>query len=154
MPQRLFRLLPLAALLGSACGDAGGGVTNCAPDQDNVVGGNVTVLLSVSDTGFAVGGVNSGSTQRNIAVQNSSIVTLVVTNVGSRPHGFRVACISADLPTGCPPLSCFPNEASIAGLAPGESATTTFQAPLIEGAYPFGSDQPGDAELVGQFVVM
>jgi hypothetical protein len=126
----------------------------CAPgDQDGVIGGETTVLLTVSDGGFAVGGVNSGSMQRNITIQNSSRVTLTLTNVGTKPHSFVVECIPSHSPAECPQTSCFPMEATIAGLQPGESATAQFTVPAVEGAYPFSSDLPGDEALVGQFVL-
>lgn len=138
----------------AACGANTGADEECAPnDADGIVGGHITVLVSVSDTGYAVGGVGSGSTQPNIAVQNSSSVTLKLTNVGSKPHGFQVACVPTGLPAGCPQESCFPDNASIPELAPGESVTVTFSTPAVEGAYSITSDQPGDSELLGQFVL-
>lgn len=150
-------------LLALSCSDATL-ERGCTPDdQDGVIGGSHRVLLSVSDTGYAVGGVNSGSTQPNIAVQNSSTVTLTVTNVGSTPHGLRIACLPTHLPAGCAELSCFPESANISGLAPGEQVTVTFVTPVVEGAYTFTSDEPGDtivnpdgsvSGLVGQFVLM
>ena len=150
-------LLGLGLSLTSACGSDAkdDGDDACLPDdQDGVVGGNHTVLLNVSDTGFAVGGVNSGSTQPNIAVQNNSNVKLTVTNVGTTPHSFHVACIPSDLPAQCPQMSCFPDAANIPAIAPGDSATVNFATPAVEGAYPFTSDEPGDEALLGQFVVM
>jgi hypothetical protein len=142
-------------LLAAAC--SSGPTTNeeeCTPDDaDGIVGGHTTVLVSVSDTGYAVGGVDSGSTQPNIAVQNSSSVTLTITNVGGTPHAFRVACIPTGLPAACPRKSCFPDEASVARIEPGESVTITFTTPAVEGAYAITSDLPGDAQLLGQFVL-
>jgi hypothetical protein len=152
----------LVAALGlafgaSACSDGGGagnGADPCtAGDQDGVIGGKQVVLLTVSDTAFAVGGVDSGSTQRNITIQNSSQVTLTLTNVGATPHSFAVACIPSELPAGCPRKSCFPEAANIAPLDPGKSATTKFTVPVVEGAYPFSSSVPGDEGLIGQFVL-
>lgn len=137
-----------------ACGDAGTAGSSCTPnDQDGVIGGRNVVLLSVSDTEFSVGAVGSGSTQRNITIQNSSMLTLTLTNVGTTPHSFVVECIPTELPPECPQSSCFPPEANIAPLMPGESATTEFAMPVVEGAYPFRSDVSGDEALVGQFVV-
>lgn len=127
----------------------------CQPnDQDGIVGSNVTVLLSVSDTGFAVGGVNSGSMQPNVAVQNTSTVKLTISNVGSRPHSFRVGCRPTELPASCPQMSCFPDTANVPALEPGERATVTFETPAVEGEYPFTSDEPGDEALLGQFVLL
>lgn len=144
----------LLLALCSACGFGDGDVNGCQPDdQDGIVGGHMTVLLNVSDSGYAVGGVNSGSMQPNIAVQNASGVTLTITNVGTRPHGFRIACIPSGLPESCPQASCFPDSASVESIPPGESVTLTFDTPAVEGAYSFTSEQPGDAELIGQFVL-
>jgi hypothetical protein len=138
-----------------ACGsDDRDRASHCTPgDQDGVIGGKNIVLLTVSDETFAVGGVESGSTQRNITIQNSSSVTLTLTNVGTRPHSFAVDCISSELPSTCEQTSCFPAEASIGPLDPGGSATSEFVTPAVEGAYPFGSNVPGDEALVGQFVL-
>ncbi len=127
----------------------------CQPDdQDGVVGGNSKVLLNVSDTGFAVGGVDSGSTQPNIAVQNTSTVILTITNVGTKPHSFHVACRPSELPAGCSQTSCFPDEAQVPAIDPGASVTVTFRTPAVEGEYAFTSDEPGDEALVGEFVLM
>jgi hypothetical protein len=127
------------------------------------MGGDATVLMSVSDTAFAVGGLDSGSDQRNIAVQNSSSVTLTLTNVGTKQHDFIVQCIPTGLGAGCPTQSCFPSTANMFAMSPGQSSTTTFVTPAVEGAYQFISDEPGDTQvgvdgvvtgLVGEFVLM
>jgi hypothetical protein len=140
----------------TACGDGADadGDSPCTPDdQDGVIGGKYTVLVSVSDTEFSVGGVGSGSTQRNITIQNSSEATLTLTNTGTKPHSFVVECIPSGLPPGCEQTSCFPAEANIAPIDPGTSKTTTFEVPVVEGAYPVSSDVAGDDALVGQFIV-
>jgi hypothetical protein len=159
-------LLVLGLLATSACSSssASDNTDSCNPgDQDGVVGGFSTVKLSVSDTAFAVGGVDSNSTEPNIAVQNSSAVKLIVTNTGTRPHSFKVACIPSGLPTGCEQMSCFPDAANIPAIAPGDSVTVTFNTPAVEGAYQFFSDEDGDTStggegnetgLVGEFVLM
>jgi hypothetical protein len=158
-------LLAFALLLASGCNASSDSNDSCKPaDQDGVIGGTetVTVLLSVSDTGYAVGGVDSGSTEPNIAVQNLSHVMLTLTNVGARPHGMHIACIPTGLPAGCPAMSCFPDNANIPTLAPGDNATVTFVTPAVEGAYQFTSDEAGDTSdadggvtgLVGEFVLM
>jgi hypothetical protein len=156
-PRSRYRTLFLALpwLLATAgCGDGGNGDDSCVPDdQDGVIGGENTVLLTVSDAAFAVGGVGSGSTQRNITIQNSSNVTLTLTNVGTRPHSFVIQCIPSELPAGCPRISCFPDTADIPAVAPEASATVKFTVPVVEGAYPFSSDVPGDEALLGQFVI-
>jgi hypothetical protein len=151
-----------ALLLNLACSSPSS--QGCTPnDQDGVVGDKITVLLNVSDTGYAVGGVDSGSTQPNVAVQNRSQVTLTLTNVGSKPHSLYIACIPTGLPAGCPAMSCFPDDANIPALAPGERSTVTFATPAVEGAYPFTSHEDGDTladadggvtGLVGEFVLM
>jgi hypothetical protein len=162
-PHKLFLGLGLT-LLGACSGQASDDRASCNPgDQDGVVGSNARVLLNVSDTAFAVGGVNSGSTQPNIAVQNSSNVTLTVTNVGTKPHSLHVACIPTGLPAGCQLLSCFPDSANIPAIAPGTSVTVTFATPALEGAYQFTSEEPGDTStdaeggvtgLVGEFALL
>jgi hypothetical protein len=148
-------IIAVPLLLASVgCSGSGDDEDSCAPDdQDGVIGGAHTVLLTVSDTAFAVGGVGSGSTQRNITIQNASNVTLTLTNVGTTPHSFVVECIPSELPEACPQTSCFPTEADIAPIGPGESRTVMFTVPVVEGAYPFSSDVAGDEALVGQFVV-
>ncbi|HEY3667944.1 MAG TPA: CARDB domain-containing protein [Polyangiaceae bacterium] len=137
---------------------------SCNPgDQNGFVGGINTVKVSVSDTAFAVGGVGSDSTEPNIAVENTSTVTLTVTNTGTKPHGFKVACIPSGLPAGCAQMSCFPDAANIPAIAPGDSVTVTFSTPALEGVYRFFSDEDGDSSvggegnetgLVGEFVLM
>lgn len=155
LPSWSMRLLLVLVPLGlSACGDDEKRNDSCTPDdQDGVIGGQHTVLLTVSDTDFSVGAPGSGSTQRNITIQNSSEVTLTLTNVGTRPHGFSVACIPSELPAPCPQTSCFPPEAEIEPLEAGASTTVTFEVPAVEGAYPFTSDAAGDEALIGQFVL-
>ena len=153
-----------ATLLGmEGCSSNKTSGDSCSPgDQDGVLGGNNIVLVNVSDTSFAVGGVDSGSDQRNIAIQNLSSVMLTLTNVGMKPHDFVVQCIPTGLPAGCPTQSCFPSSANISALSPGQSATATFTTPAAEGAYQFISDVPGDTQtdpngvvggLVGEFVL-
>ena len=169
MKQALGLLcLMFAVGLSNACssdaGDKGDGGPCDADDQDGVLGGTNTVLLSVSDSAFAVGGVDSGSMQPNIAVENSSTVKLTVTNTGTTPHSFVVACIPSGLPASCnQPTSCFPDAANIPAIDPGKSVTVMFMTPAVEGAYQFTSDVKGDtttdkggnvAGLVGEFVLM
>jgi hypothetical protein len=148
----------------SEAGAGGAGDDSCNPlDADGIVGGTNTVKLSVSDTAFAVGGVNSDSTQRNITVQNLSTVQLTITNTGTKPHDFVVSCIPSGLPVGCLSTSCFPARiANLSPIEPGDSVTVTFQTPAVEGAYRFISDLPGDTStdasgnvtgLVGEFVL-
>jgi hypothetical protein len=163
IPVLLGLLLPSA----TGCSNSGSDSDSCNPgDQDGVTGGTNVVLVNVSDTEFAVGGVDSGSTEPNIAVQNLSTVMLTLTNTGTKPHGMQIACIPTGLPAGCPSLSCFPGSANIPALAPGASVTTTYVTPAVEGAYQFtdpASDADGGATgdadggitgPVGEFVLM
>ncbi|MEO7037162.1 MAG: hypothetical protein ABI548_24625 [Polyangiaceae bacterium] len=155
--------LGFALALPSAC-SSDANVDSCQPyDHDAVAGGTNNVLLTVSDTAFGVGAPGSGSTQRNIAVENSSVVKLTVTNVGKKPHSLVVACIPSELPAGCPQTSCFPDEANLQPIDPGDSVTVTFDTPAVEGAYQFTSAVDGDTMtdkdgnvtgLVGEFVLM
>jgi hypothetical protein len=131
-------------------------------DQNGVSGGTQPIDLTVSDTAFSVGGPDSGSTQPNITVENSSTVILTMFNVGTTPHDFKVSC---QLPSSdnCEMTWCFPAAASIPPVQPGASATVTFVAPFQEGTYLFVSDVGGDSQtgpdggvtgLVGEFVLM
>jgi hypothetical protein len=176
----LVRASAMGLLLASAnCGSSGGGNNgdSCTPpDQDGVNGGYYTELVSVSDAGFTVGGVDSGSTESNISVQNLGIITLTLTNTGTKPHDLVVQCIPSGLPAACmKPTSCFdnPDDAGsstpnaitlIPTLQPGASRTIVVQAPLVEGVYNFISDVPGDdttfdsdggisGKLTGDFVL-
>ena len=126
----------------------------CIPDdQDGVVGGNNTVKLYITDAGFNVGTQDSG--QPNIAVQNSANVTLTITNAGSKPHSFTIGCRPTDLPTECnQPTSCFPSDANVPAIDPGDSVVVKFKTPVVEGEYEFTSDEPGDDGLIGEFVLM
>jgi hypothetical protein len=153
-------MLPGIVHCGASGSTGGGCPTN---DENGVSGGAEVVVLTVSDTAFAVGGVDSGSTESNITIENASTVKLTLTNLGTKPHDFMVQCMPTPNASGCPMQSCFPAEAGIPSLAPGESASTTFVAPFAEGPYPFVSDLPGDTNtspdggltgLVGEFVLM
>ena len=144
-------------------GTGGGQDGGCATDQNGMQGGSDVVYLTVSDTAFAVGGLDSGSTEPNITIENAATVTLTLTNVGTKPHDFVVQCQETPNTNGCPMQSCFPPAANIPSLAPGKSTTTTFVAPFKEGGYQFISDLPGDAQtssdggvtgLVGEFLLM
>jgi hypothetical protein len=156
--------LEFCLVLSTACDSPG--APTCNADADGVTGmnaGSVAVDLTVSDTAFAVGAPDSGSTEANITVQNLATVILTMTNVGSKPHDFVVQCLPTPNANGCPAESCFPGSANFPALEPGASATATFTTPAHEGGYRFISDQPGDTQttadggvtgLVGQFNVM
>jgi hypothetical protein len=163
-----------AALASFGCSSVLGdnATGSCTPgDSDGISGGPAAVVVVVSDSAFAVGGVDSGSTERNITLQNLANVTLTLTNVGTRPHDLVVACIPSGLPAGCTQTSCFPADAGASGgyvtivpaLAPGTSITVMFTAPAVEGVYPFLSNESGDTQmasdggvsgLAGAFVLM
>jgi hypothetical protein len=137
---------------GDDDGDDGGAGPCAPPDSDGVVGGCYVFDVTVDDTGF---------TPRILKAQNVGQVTLHLTNAGTRPHDFTMDCIALGYP-GCPAQSCFPSKASIASVAPGGVATTTFVVPYVEGIYDFRSNLGGDSTLEsdggldglwGQFVV-
>jgi len=101
-------------------------------DQDGIMGGEVAFAVAVTDNAFA---------PAILKAQNLATVTLVLTNAGTVPHGFAVACMG---------VACFPDDAVIAPLAPGAQATAVFVTPRAEGIYVFTSDAAGPR---GQFVV-
>ena len=171
VPLGLSVLVSAAGTAGCSSSSGGGDDGSCTPgDNDGIAGGAYTILVNVSDTAYAVGGVDSGSTSPNIAVQNFGTVTVTLTNVGTRPHDLVVQCIPSGLPATCMvQTSCFPGSAAsvpgyitiVPSVEPGMSATVTFMAPAVEGAYQFVSDDPGDTGAdggvsgpVGEFVLM
>jgi hypothetical protein len=142
---------------GSGSGDP------CRTDLNGVSGGSQVIDLTVDDTAFSVGGVDSGSTQPNVTVENAATVTLTMVNAGTKPHDLVAQCQQTPNTLGCPTQSCFPPNADVPPLQPGASATTTFVAPFKEGVYLFTSDVDGDTQtgpdgsvrgLVGEFVLM
>jgi hypothetical protein len=126
----------------------------CFPDSDGLTGGFYPIAVTVTDTGFL---------KNLIATQNDSMVTLTLTNAGTKPHGFSVGCVSVlssypKLPAMCPTVSCFPGAtaqgstadggaadggtsdggaaaqtATVAPIAPGASATIMFNTPTPDG---------------------
>ncbi len=118
----------------------------CYPDNDGINGGQYTFVLTVDDTGFS---------KNLLATQNDAQVTLTLTNMGTKPHGFEIECTSVapaypDLPAGCPTMACFPSNSTITPLAPGASATITFDTPTPDGIiYPFKSGGPDDSAVPG-----
>lgn len=144
--------------VGSSCsaGDGGGdddaGSPCAASDSDGLNGGCYSFDLTVTDTGFS---------PVILKAQNRALVTLHLTNAGTKPHDFVMGCIPVSFP-GCPAQSCFSSGATIPSLAPGASAVATFATPNPEGIYLFRSDVNGDSQVdadggatgvVGQFVV-
>jgi hypothetical protein len=145
------------------CSDGSGSGDPCKSDLNGASGGSHVVDLTVDDTAFSVGQSDSGSMQPNITIENASMVTLTMINVGSRSHDLVVQCLLTPNTIGCPMESCFPPGANIPPLQPGASATTSFMAPFKEGPYRFTSDVDGDTNtnpdgsvtgLVGEFVLL
>jgi hypothetical protein len=140
-PSLLASLFSVAPLL--ACGSDKSD-DSCKPDDaDGIVNQNITVALKVDDTSFQPAIVKT---------QNSSTITLTLTNAGTKPHGFGVDCLATPNSNGCPTTSCFPAEATIAPVAPGASATVKFITPPVEGIYTYRSAAPGDT-ATGQFIL-
>lgn len=142
--------VPLAvAVLGcsidATSGDGAGG-GSCSPDSDGINGGAYTFDLTVDDTGFS---------KSLLATQNDARATVNLRNTGTKPHGFVVGCTSVTTiypnePAGCPTSACFPANAVIAPLAPGASATITFDTPTPDNLnYPFKSSEPDDSTVPG-----
>jgi len=138
----------------SSPGRAGTDGGRCFPDNDGLTGGSYTIDLVVDDTGFS---------KTVISTQNDATVTFTLKNNGTMPHGFEVDCASVipaypNLPAGCPSMSCFPADSTIAPLAPGESRTITFFTPTTDLIYPFKSSEPSDSAVPGlnrgQWIVM
>ena len=126
----------------------------CYPDNDGTNGGSYTIELTVDDTGFTASSPDGG-TKDIISTQNDAQVTLTLTNMGTKPHGFEVLRTSvcpayADLPAGCSPFASFPSGSTIPPIEPGKSATVTFDTPTPDGViYPFISNAPGDSSVPG-----
>jgi hypothetical protein len=129
-----------------ACSSDGASADACAPDDaDGIVGVELTAQVTVDDHGFA---------PPIVKVQNKSLLSLTVTNAGTRPHGFSVDCLPTPNARGCPARSCFPDDATIAPLAPGASKTVKFATPAVEGIYTYRSRADGDAALTtGQLIL-
>jgi len=126
--------------------DAGADAADCYPDSDGINGGQYTFDLTVDDTGFS---------KTILATQNNAQVVLKLTNTGKKHHGFQVECTNVasaypNLPAGCSADSCFPANSVIPPLAPGASATITFDTPTPDGfIYPFKSSEPADSDVPG-----
>jgi hypothetical protein len=123
----------------------------CFPDHDGITATPTTIEVTVDDTGFFRG----GKPVKVLASQNYSVVDLTVTNTGTKPHGFEIECTSTlpgypDLAAGCPKVSCFPSESTIAPLAHGQSKTVKFITPIPDGiGFPVKSSEPSDCEVPG-----
>ena len=118
----------------------------CTPsDADGVIDEPANQRLTVTDAEFR---------PKIITTQNSSSVVLTLKNEGTTLHGFVVDCMPTPNSDGCPSQSCFPSEAKIEPIAPGQEVTVRFETPLVEGIYDFHSDVPEDADLeAGQFII-
>jgi hypothetical protein len=159
------RLLPCLALvvLGGAlvdCSGSSGSASNgdksddddddmCFPDNDGVTGntdGTYMFALTVDDTGFS---------KMLLTTQNSAMATVMLTNNGTKPHGFKVGCTSVtpaypNVPAGCRTTACFDPSSTIAPLDPGKSASVTFETPVPDNLiYPFTSNEPDDSAVPG-----
>ena len=87
----------------------------CYPDNDGINDQTYTIDIAVDDTGFTSTGGDDAGAKNIIATQNSSQVTLKLTNNGTKPHGFTVGCISVcssypDAPHGLLPDGVLPLE--------------------------------------------
>jgi hypothetical protein len=148
---RMVRTRATLVLLGLACLHCSGASDSgsCLDDSNGKAGGDYTFILTVDDSGFS---------KQILQTENLAQVTLTLTNMGTKPHGFEVACIETSAPAGCSRMACFPDGSTIAPLAPGASTTVTFDTPSPEGIYTFTSGAPGDGEVEGlndgQFIVM
>jgi len=118
----------------------------CTPDDaDGIISEPAKLLLTVTDSEFA---------PKILATQNTSEITLELKNNGTRPHSFVVDCLPTPNHDGCPSQSCFPSDAKVEPVEPGEAATIRFETPLVEGIYAFRSDLPEDSALEpGQFII-
>ena len=145
----LFSLLAVAALslslsISGCSSDADKNDDACMPDDaDGIVAEPATLTLNVDDTEFS---------PKILTTQNTSPVTLTVTNQGATPHSFVVDCKATPNTDGCPTQSCFPDGARTEQIAPGESMRIVFETPAVEGVYTFRSDVTGDT-LAGQFII-
>jgi hypothetical protein len=120
--------------------DDGGESSPCKPpDSDGITGGCFAFDLTVDDTGF---------TPIILKAQNNAQVTLTLKNAGTKPHDLAQGCVALGSP-GCPPQICFPQQANVRALGPGETVTVTFVTPFVEGIYDFRSDLPGDSQVAG-----
>jgi hypothetical protein len=138
--------LLLAALGGCSGAEARKSNDACTPDDaDGIIDEPAPLFLTVTDSEFR---------PKILAAQNVSEVTLTLENRGTKPHSFVVECQPTPNSDGCPSESCFPDDAKIAAVPPGDSVTIVFESPLVEGIYAFHSDVAEDGELApGQFII-
>lgn len=142
---RAFLLLAIAAFTFACSSDPEKNDDACTPDDaDGIISEPAAPTVTVTDTEFA---------PKIVTTQNSSQITLTLKNEGTTPHSFVVDCLPTPNSDGCPMKSCFPSEAKVDPLDPGDEATIMFETPLVEGIYKFHSDVAGDDDLTGQFVI-
>jgi hypothetical protein len=116
----------LLAVFAFGCNDDGE-KDSCQPDDaDGQIGGDYDFEVIVNDEAF---------TPAILTTQNESEVVLQFTNEGSSPLGFFIECLPTPNDRGCATESCFPKDAEIEPLGPGESAKITFETPIVEGIY-------------------
>jgi hypothetical protein len=122
------------------------GMDMCFPDHDGINGGSYIFEATVDDEGFS---------KTVFATQNDATVLLTLKNTGTKPHGFAIECTNVkptypSIPAGCPSVACFPANAVIPPLMPGESKTITFDTPTPDGLlYPVKSSDPDDCSVQG-----
>lgn len=123
-------MLAFSALVLAGCGDDPVGDGSCTPDDANGIDGDdtgpATFIVTVNDDEFA---------PAILSVENNAEVTLTLTNEGTRAHGFQIDCLPTPNDDNCPLESCFPDEARILPIDPGETKTIVFETPLVEGLY-------------------
>jgi hypothetical protein len=152
---RILAALSFAVVSSSpvGCGDSDDGGGLCTPDDaDGVIGGDVAFDVTVDDERYS---------PSILTAQNRAKIALTLHNAGTTPHGFVIDCLDTPNDDGCPLKSCFADSSKIAAIAPGETASATFEVPLVEGIYFYHSDVMGDspspcyggADGCGQFVV-
>ncbi|HYQ01601.1 MAG TPA: cupredoxin domain-containing protein [Polyangiaceae bacterium] len=144
--SRALALLAAATTLACSSSDANQSGDACTPDDaDGIIDEPSPLLVVVTDSEFK---------PKILTTQNSSEITLTLDNQGTTPHSFVVDCLPTPNSDGCPMQSCFPSEAKVEPVLPGEQATVVFESPLVEGIYVFHSDVPEDTELgSGQFII-
>jgi len=143
--HRALALLASVAIGACSSSDAKSGDACTPDDADGIVDEPSPLLVVVTDREFK---------PKILTTQNSSEITLTLDNQGTTPHSFVVDCLPTPNSDGCPMQSCFPSEAKVEPVLPGEKTRVVFESPLVEGIYVFHSDVPEDTELgSGQFII-
>lgn len=143
-PRNWYISAAICLCIVPACSSDDSDDDACMPDDaDGIASVDITVALAIDDTTFAPAIVKT---------QNTSVVTLTVTNTGTKPHGFAVDCLPTPNAKGCPTTSCFSAAATVPAIAPGSNATVKFTTPAVEGIYTYRSTGEGDT-ATGQFIL-